>query len=79
MKVSNTGSWIEPAAVAGEKDKNGFGHAILKERLERLYSSDHSFDIGEDSGWVRVKVCLPLGMNAEGYAPLLSAHLVQIT
>jgi two-component system, LytTR family, sensor kinase len=66
IEVSNTGSWI--GSEHAEKP-GGIGLENLRRRLDLLHPSEHSLEITNEDGWVKVKVCLPKSMrNGDGIA-----------
>jgi two-component system LytT family sensor kinase len=57
MDVSNTGRWIDEAIPM---EFGGIGMTNLRQRLSAIYGEKHTIKASEESGWVRVRVEIPL-------------------
>ncbi len=57
IKVSNSGSWVAPAAQTSDRP-SGAGLAILKRQLELLYPERSQFRIGPQNGYVVAEILI---------------------
>ena len=67
VEVANTGSWV----AAGSRNSTGTGLRSLERRLRLLVGPTAAVSHGEDHGWVRVWIRVPIpevaGAHAGGY------------
>jgi hypothetical protein len=67
VEVANTGSWV----AAGSRNSTGTGLRSLERRLRLLVGPTAAVSHGEDHGWVRVRIRVPIpevaGAHAGGY------------
>ncbi len=57
LDVSNTGRWVTETIP---DEAGGIGMANLRQRLSAIYGEKHTIKASEESGWVRVRVEIPL-------------------
>jgi hypothetical protein len=65
VEIANTGRWCGERRNGNGPhpidDGAGVGLVNVRERLERLYPGRHRFEVGQDDGWVRVRIELTPG------------------
>lgn len=56
VSVSNSGSWQGGDEDSQASGNTGTGLRNVRQRLEKLYPHQHSFRIGQENGWVVVRI-----------------------